>query len=561
MSDCEQTRDERAASVGWQETGPGTRAVKRAACGVFVSYAHADEADRARLEVHLAPMVREGLIEVWHDRVMGAGADWASTIEQRLGTADIVILLVSADFVASIFCFERELAEALRRHRDDGVHLLPVIVKPVDFLKLPFARFHALPTNIVPVSMWSNVDAAWLDVAQGVRRVVEETNAARASLPGPRSPVAAERSSLGQQLEDYYGRSNCVIDGATDDGRVEWVTLDGDSSNMRFGNLLPLSRRHRLRPLRVAGGPIERAGFRFGFELTAEHLLHRSRLHFHNGHPALAYGCARLGEALSVRYPDVFATHEADGWALLSLSLAYLPYRMHEGLLEATLLRVRSRLAQIVDCPNDCRSTLILSVASLYQDVGRWAQAERLYDQVLRGQVAAFTEATALRRRAIGRFFTGPNDRQVGDTFRRLAEYKAGVDFRVSVAIAHGWWHLAFGRPEECLQLLEPFDFDDAAEASAYSPHIALELKLTQASALDSVGLSCRPQVELVRQLTGRRVRMRLRPAFTDHIAPKVLAPQFSTLIKPLSSTMTATTALLAELDATSAALLAARGG
>lgn len=561
MSDCDQTRDERTSSAVWRETGAGTRAVKRAACGVFVSYARADEGDRARLEAHLAPMVREGLIDVWHDRVIEAGADWATTIESRLNTADVVILLVSADFIASIFCFEQELSEALRRHQNDGVRLLPVIVKPVDFSRLPFARFQALPTNIVPVSLWSNVEAAWLDVAQGVRRVVEELNAAHTSLPGPRIPAAAEKSSLGQQLDDYYGRNNCVIDGTiVDDGRIEWVTLDGASSNMRFGNLVPLNRRHRLRPLRVAGGPIERTAFRFGFELTSEHLLHRSRQHFHNGRPALAFGCARLGDALSVLYPDVFSTREGDGWALLSLCLAYLPYRMHDALLEATLQRVRYRLAHTVDCPNDSRSTLILTIANLYQDIGSWARAEQLYDQVLRTRLPATTEAATLRRRTIGWLFTGSNDWQTGESFRRIAEYKTGVDFRVSVAIACGWWQLARGRPEECLQVLEPFDFDDEAEASGYSPHIAFELKLTQASALDSLGLNCRPQVELIRRLAGRLTETRLRPVFTNQIVPKVLAPQFATLVKPLTSTMVATPALLDELDATAGALLAARG-
>src|SRR5262249_45082723 len=158
--------------------------------------------------------------------------------------------------------FERELADALRRHQNDGIHLLPVIIKPVDFSNLPIGRFQALPTNTVAVSMWSNVDAAWLDVAQGVRKVVGEIHAARTALPGPRAPAVSEKGSLGQQLEDYYGRNSCVIDGALGDaGRIEWVPLDGQSSNMRFGNLVPLSRRHRLRPFRVAGGPVERTGF------------------------------------------------------------------------------------------------------------------------------------------------------------------------------------------------------------------------------------------------------------------------------------------------------------
>lgn len=563
MSANDHTRDGHTSSPTWRKTGPVPRTLKRAACTVFISYAHADESDRAQLEAHLAPLIREGLIEVWHDRVIKPGADWAGDIEHHLTTADVVLLLVSASFIASIFCFEKELAEALRRHEDDGVHILPVIVKPVDFSKLPFARFQALPRNFQPVSTWTNVDSAWLDVALGVRQIVEELHGSRAALPAQRiaPPAEPDKTSLGQQLDNYYGQNSCVIDGTIfEDGRVELIPLDGNSSNMRFENLIPLNRRHRVRQLRLAGGPIERPSFRFGFDLTAENLLHRSRQHFHEGRPALAFGCTRLGDALTDQYPDAFETEEDDGWAFLSLCLFYLPYRMHCGLLEATLLRVRYRLALTSTCPYGRRSALLLSVANIYQDIGDWPRAEQLYNQVLQDKLTTFTEAATRRRRTIGQFFTGSSDRSVDEDFRRIAEYKTGIDFPVSLAISRGWWHLARGRPEECLRLLEPFDFEDETELSAYHPHNAFELKLTQASARNALGLSYRSQITLVELLARRCVQTRLRPVFTDQIAPKVLAPQLINIIKPLGSAMVVTPSLLAELDATAGALLAARG-
>ena len=94
-------------------------------CRVFVSYARVDERYRMRLDVHLAPLVRDGLIDLWSDRTVTAGADWEKDIQRELTAADIVILLVTPDFVASGYCFEKELPEVLRRNMEEGVRVLP----------------------------------------------------------------------------------------------------------------------------------------------------------------------------------------------------------------------------------------------------------------------------------------------------------------------------------------------------------------------------------------------------------------------------------------------------
>jgi TIR domain-containing protein len=151
-------------------------------CRVFVSYARVDERYRKRLNVHLAPLVRAGLIDVWSDRTIAAGADWERDIQRELATADIVILLVTPNFVASEHCFERELPEAMRRHAEEGLRILPVLVKSVDLVNLPIGRFQGLPTDLRPISAWRETDDAWLQVAAGVRRAAEEVRAARVLL-------------------------------------------------------------------------------------------------------------------------------------------------------------------------------------------------------------------------------------------------------------------------------------------------------------------------------------------------------------------------------------------
>ena len=172
------------------ETGPSTE--KR--CRVFVSYARVDEPYRRRLEVHLAQLRRDGLVEVWSDQAVKAGSDWERDIQHRLTTADIVILLVTPDFVASHYCFDKELPEALRRHEEEGVRILPVHVKTVDLANLPFGKFQGLPADLRPIVAWRRADDAWSQVARWVRRAAEEILQNRIDLPRQRDLLEQELS-------------------------------------------------------------------------------------------------------------------------------------------------------------------------------------------------------------------------------------------------------------------------------------------------------------------------------------------------------------------------------
>ena len=81
---------------------------------VFCSYAHADEAWRQKLETHLSLLKRQGLISLWHDRLIVPGTDWAHAIDLHLETASVILLLVSANFLASDYCYGIEMNTRLR---------------------------------------------------------------------------------------------------------------------------------------------------------------------------------------------------------------------------------------------------------------------------------------------------------------------------------------------------------------------------------------------------------------------------------------------------------------
>src|SRR5687768_12583725 len=123
---------------------------------VFFSYSHKDEELRNELEVHLSMLKREGLIEAWHDRRIGVGEDIHSEISSALENADIVLLLVSAQFLASNYCFEIEMRRALQKHNEGTARVIPVILHPCDWQSAPFGHLRATPTDGKPVSMFAN---------------------------------------------------------------------------------------------------------------------------------------------------------------------------------------------------------------------------------------------------------------------------------------------------------------------------------------------------------------------------------------------------------------------
>ena len=141
---------------------------------LFYSYSHKDERFRNELETHLKLLQRQRLLETWHDRKIEAGDDWKKSIDDNLKRADIILLLVSADFIASDYCYEVEMKTALGRHDNGEARVVPVIVRTVNLKNTPIARLQALPKDAKPVSLWRDRDSAWRNVAERIESLAEE---------------------------------------------------------------------------------------------------------------------------------------------------------------------------------------------------------------------------------------------------------------------------------------------------------------------------------------------------------------------------------------------------
>lgn len=138
---------------------------------LFFSYAHNDEALRDELAKHLSLLERQGVLSSWHDRQITPGSEWAGQIDHHLEQAQIILLLISADFLTSHYCYDIELKRAMERHQQKEAVVIPVILRPVDWQGATFSRLQALPKNAKPVTTWENRDEAFTDIAKGIRRV------------------------------------------------------------------------------------------------------------------------------------------------------------------------------------------------------------------------------------------------------------------------------------------------------------------------------------------------------------------------------------------------------
>ena len=141
---------------------------------LFYSYAHEDEELVKELRKHLSILKRQGVIREWYDREITAGTDWKGQIDQHLNSAGVILLLVSADFLASDYCYDVEMTLALERHDQGEARVIPVILRPVDWKGAPFDKLQFLPTEGKPVTSWTNRDQWFSNIAQGIRRAIEQ---------------------------------------------------------------------------------------------------------------------------------------------------------------------------------------------------------------------------------------------------------------------------------------------------------------------------------------------------------------------------------------------------
>jgi hypothetical protein len=141
---------------------------------LFISYSHSDEELKDELIKHLEPLRHRNMIEEWHDRKISAGKEWGKEISKELSSADIILLLISIDFINSEYCYGTEMERAIERHQKGEARVIPIILRSCLWQYAPFAKLQALPKDAKAVQSWSDRDEALTDIVDGIGKVAEE---------------------------------------------------------------------------------------------------------------------------------------------------------------------------------------------------------------------------------------------------------------------------------------------------------------------------------------------------------------------------------------------------
>ncbi len=163
----------RIAVLGFIDEPKGT------GVNAFISYAHEDEKLRIELGKHLRALERRGMIRTWHDRMIKPGVEYKNLIDEHLETSGIILLLISSDFLDSEYCYEIEMRRALEKFEKRESLVIPIILRPVVWAQSPFARLQVLPKDGAPVTQWSNPDAAFVSITEGIYVAVRELLASK----------------------------------------------------------------------------------------------------------------------------------------------------------------------------------------------------------------------------------------------------------------------------------------------------------------------------------------------------------------------------------------------
>lgn len=168
---------------------------------VVFSYSHVDEDLRNELEKHLSPLQRLGKIDAWHDRRINPGDVFDAEISQHFADAGIVLLLISSDFIASNYCYEVEMKNALERHERGEAVVIPIILRPCAWHSLPFGHILAATTDGKPIVKFSNIDDGFVEVVNAVSKALDKV------VPSPGTTVSA---SVSPAVMSVIGSSTAI---------------------------------------------------------------------------------------------------------------------------------------------------------------------------------------------------------------------------------------------------------------------------------------------------------------------------------------------------------------
>lgn len=240
---------------------------------------------------------RQGLIETWHDRRIVPGEHIKGAISAELEAAHLVLLLISPDFLASDYCYDVEMQRAMERHEAGEVQIIPVIIRPCDWHGAPFGRLNALPKDGKPVTKWTDLDDAFLDITEGIRRALDVRGAP------PAAGLAA--SSTGRRTSEARSSNLRVTRTFTEREKDDFLRDAFEFIARFFENSLDeLSRRNGViegRFRRIDADRFTAVAYREGEAIARCMIWFETRWHL--GGIAYSYddsGAGSLNESLSV---------------------------------------------------------------------------------------------------------------------------------------------------------------------------------------------------------------------------------------------------------------------
>ncbi len=145
---------------------------------VFISYSHEDRPLLNELVAHLSILQKQKLISTWKDIDISPGTEWEKQIMNCLNSAQIILLLISSDFINSNFCYSIEMERAIQRHKADEARVIPIILRPVYLKGAPFEMLDVLPLDakkrVKPIVSWTPHDEGYRNVVEGIAHAIDD---------------------------------------------------------------------------------------------------------------------------------------------------------------------------------------------------------------------------------------------------------------------------------------------------------------------------------------------------------------------------------------------------